>query len=363
MTAAAIAATRLHSQQIAAPGLRSARDVVQWMGAMQAQDFPMSRWAVGLRLPGATAEAVELALARGEVLRTHLLRPTWHLVSSADVRWLLALTGPRIRASLRSRHRQLELSREVIRRSNRVIEKTLRDGRHSGRARIVELLAAARIRTDENRASHLLLIAELDGIACSGPLVGGKPTYALLDERVPPGDRLHRDEALGRLARRYFASRHPATLADFAWWSGLTVRDATRAVGILGGELRSELLAEQTYWMPAEAAAVRGTRERLHLLPAYDEYTISYQDRGAALPSSSSATAISSNGIFYPLVVREGRAIGTWKSSRADGRVLVIPRLFEPPRGADARKDLGDLMRRACRRYGRFLEAEVDLDL
>ncbi len=327
-----------------------------WMGAMQAQDFAMARWAVGVRLPGCTDEEVQRALAEARIIRTHLLRPTWHIVSSGDLRWMLALTGPRIKASLRSRHRDLGISAEVIRRSHAVIEKTIRDGKHCTREKIIARLEKARIPTDENRAAHLLLLAELDGLVCSGPTLRGKPTWALLDERVAPGTPWSRDEALEALARRYFTSRCPATLEDFCWWSGLTAADASRAAAMLGGEFRAELFDSRTYLLPKTFAAPKSAEERVYLLPAYDEYTISYRDRSAAVPTTQTSAAVSRNGIFYPLVVKDGRAVGTWKRTRKDGAVEVRVELF-----GRAEKGLPAKLEKARRHYAGFLQVPVRL--
>jgi hypothetical protein len=365
MTPSVIASARLRSQRItqrtqsartnqsAAP---SVQRVVEWMGAMQAQDFVMAKWAVGVRLPGCTEAMVEQALAEGAIIRTHLLRPTWHIASRDDVRWLLDLTGPRIKAALSHRQRDLELTADVVRKSNTIIAKMLRDGNYCGRELIVPRLNEAGIQTDENRTSHILLAAELDGIICSGPVVRGKPTYALLDERVPSTKRMARDEALAALARRYFASRCPATVQDFAWWSGLAAGDAARAAALLGKDFHSEAFGSATYWFPSSYSAPRKNGARVHLLPAYDEYTISYRDRGAALPAAKVKAAVSSNGIFYPLVILDGKAVGTWKRAREANRMLIQPQLFGPKQ-----RRLTALMEKASRLYARFLGVPVEI--
>ena len=350
------ARARLASQQIAGTKLSSPKSLVAWMVAMQAQDFPMSKWAVGVRLPACTEQDTERALAAGEIIRTHLLRPTWHMVSADDLRWLLALTGPRIKASLRSRHRQLELTDEVVRKSHRVIEKTARDGQHPSREAIIERLRAAGIPTDENRASHLLLVAELDAIVCSGPTARGRPTYALVDERVPAVPPLPRDEALAALARRYFTSRCPAARDDFAWWSGLAARDVTRAMDLVKEDFHGEEVGAQTCWVPESFSPPKARSETAYLLPAYDEYTLSYRDRSAAVPTDRTATAVSRNGIFYPLVIHEGRAVGTWKRIREGNGTVVRAELFGRPSAA-----LRALLQRACRHYSRFLQVPVRL--
>ncbi len=352
----AIARARLQSQQIASTRITSIGRLVGWMGAMQAQDFPSVKWAVGVRLPHCTDQDVEQALSKGEIVRTHLLRPTWHLVARDDVRWMLDLTAPRLKSSLRSRHRELELTPQVVRRSHAVIEKSLRDGTHADRKSIVDRLEMAGIPTDENRASHLLMLAELDGIVCSGPTVRGRPTYALLDERVPSARPVPKDEALARLAGRYFSSRAPATLEDFTWWSGFTASDAKRALQAVEDGLRPEALGPRTYWVPKSFPTRTRVAGPTYLLPAYDEYTICYRDRSATLPTAREAVAVSSNGIFYPLVVRDGRAVATWKRTRGNGFVAVQPKWFWKP-DVPSR----DLLERGVRRYSRFLQCPVRL--
>lgn len=214
-----IAAIRLQAQQISGTRLKGAAETVSWMGALQAQDFNMSKWAIGARLPGITERGVEVALENGSILRTHLLRPTWHLVSAGDIRWMLALTGPRIKAGMASRNRQLGLTPEIFSHSNKTIEKALAKDGHQTREELVAQLHKAGIATDNNRASHLLMHAELEGLICSGKAKGKAQTYALLDERVAETKTLHQEEALASLAQTYFTSRGPATIYDFSWWS------------------------------------------------------------------------------------------------------------------------------------------------
>ncbi len=240
MTLADIAKYRLVSQQIADTKFKSAKDIVGWMGAIQAQDFAMSKWAVGVRLPNSTEQIVENAIDNAEIIRTHLLRPTWHLVSADDIYWMLELTAPQIKAQLKSRHKELELTDAIISKSNKVIEKTLLKGINATRGEIVAQLEKAGFKNDNNRVSHLLLCAELDGLICSGKTKNHDYTYVLLNQRVPKIKKINGNEVLAKLAQKYFTSHCPATLNDFVWWSGLSVKDAKHALESVKSSFISE---------------------------------------------------------------------------------------------------------------------------
>jgi hypothetical protein len=209
-----IASFRLASQHIAGPRFSSAKEVVAWMGAMQAQDYMMSKWAVGVRLPKSTDKSIEAAMDKGDIIRTHVLRPTWHLVAAGDVRWMIQLTAPHIQKVVKGRHADLELTTAVLSKSRKVLEKTLRDANYPQREER-SLNLTTRASPPTRTAPHIFVAAELDGLICSGPAKGGKQTFGLLDERIPQTKPLVRDEALASLARRYFSSHGPATLDDF----------------------------------------------------------------------------------------------------------------------------------------------------
>ncbi|MBP1691950.1 MAG: hypothetical protein H6Q32_1302 [Bacteroidetes bacterium] len=352
-----MARRRLLAQQLESPRFKSAGEVVAFMGAMQAQDFAMARWAVGIRLPGATIEGIEGALQRGEIIRTHLLRPTWHFVSAGDVRWMLVLTAPHIKSSLRSRHTSLELDDAFIRKTNALLEKEARREGVLTRDHIARLFASRRIAMDDNRLAHMLLYAELDGVLCSGPPVGSKHTYALLEERVPESVGLKRDEALAELARRYFVSHGPATLQDFTWWSGLPAKDVRRAVDMAKPGLVPEEVDSRAYWADGSRSRAAKAGSGLHLLPAYDEYLLAYKDRAASLHSQHHRAAISTNGVFYPTVLLDGKVIGLWRRTIAKDQVVVSHKLFRPL-DQPARR----MMEKAIRRVGVFLGKEAKLE-
>jgi len=322
---------RLYSQQLSGGAdLKSPEAVVKWMGAMQAQDHAMSKWAVGIRLPGSSEQAVDDAMAAGKILRTHLMRPTWHLVASEDIRWLLGLTAPQIKALAKTRYKELELTPELLKKSNRIIEKALAGENHLPREELMAQLLKSGIRSDfDNRSSHLLMWAELEGIICSGPPKGNKHTYALLDERVPHTKAVPREEALGKLAERYFNSHGPATLADFNWWSGLSVKDARNALEHVKHGLVCETVGEESYLLSQKSMDHSGKMNNAFLLPAYDEFIISYKNRSAILNAEEHKKAVSVNGLFRPVIVIEGKVKGLWKRTVKKDKVIIETDLFE----------------------------------
>src|SRR5216684_6032669 len=249
MTNLDIAHQRLHNQLISQPTNDAPGDVVQWLGAVQAQDYAAAKWAVGLRSAGVTSDAIERAFADGAILRTHLMRPTWHFVSPADIRWILALTAPRVNAVNAYYYRKLALDDAVFMHSNAMLAKALQGGKQLTRPELTSVLQQVGIATDDlQRFTYIMMRAELDGIVCSGARRGKQFTYALLDERAPQARTLDRDEALAELTRRYFTSHGPATLQDFVWWSGLAAIDAKAGIEMVKLQLVHEVVDGQAYW-------------------------------------------------------------------------------------------------------------------
>jgi len=351
-----IANSRLVSQQIAGTKFKTAKEVVGWMGAMQAQDYAMVKWAVGIRFLNSTDQTVQSAVDKGEIIRTHLLRPTWHLASADDIHWILELSAPQIKPAMKSRHKQLELSKTVLMKSNSILEKSLVGGKHLTREEILVELGKAKIATDNNRASHLLAWAELEGIICSGALKNGKQTYALLEERVPKPRSLTRDEALAKLAKIYFTSHCPATLQDFIWWSGLSVGDSKRAVELTRSNFIQESIGPQSYLLPSSFSIPKIEKESAYLLPAFDEFIISYKDRSAALPFEEHKKTISNNGIFWPVVVVNGQVKGTWKRTIKKEKVILEAQLFIQPS-----KSLKSSIEKGSIQFENFLKKKTEI--
>jgi hypothetical protein len=351
MTSLDIIGLRLHNQQISHPVFETPTQVVSWLGAVQAQDYMSAKWAVGLRMKHASDEALDRALADGSIIRTHVMRPTWHFVSPADVRWMLDLTASQINAAMSYNFRRLGLTEAVFKRSNSALAKALTGGKQLTRLELVAILKRQGIRTDNLGFLHILLRAEIDRVICSGGRRGKQFTYALLDERVPHAPRLKRDEALAELALRYFTSHGPATVQDFAWWSGLTVADGRTAFGILRSRLIYEEFGGQAYWFAASKPPGGKVPRSAWLLPNFDEYMVGYSDRTALIdPGHTKKLDGFASALLNNSLVIDGRIVGTWKRTFKKDAVLIELKLFASLKKAGT-KELDS----AIKRYADFL--------
>lgn len=348
---------RLRTQHIVDPSFKTPAELLGYMGIMQAQDPLMVKWAMGLRLPHLKETDIEEAYRKGDVLRTHVIRPTWHLVSPQDIYWMLDLSRKRILSAMNPMIRQLQLDEKIFFRCNRIFEKALGGGKHLTREALCDLLEKDGIQVNEYRSGQILCYAEIHGVLCSGPIEDKKHTYALLEERVPQAIRLDKEEAVSRLASTYFRSHGPASVADFCWWSGLSLGEARKGLESVKKELRSLDIDGNTYWFAEESRAPKAEKAGVALLPAFDEYMISYKDRSAMLPKAHYAKAVSGNGIFWPVILSEGRVIGTWKREIKKNDILVTAMYFK-----EAGKSLHTATERAVSRLGHFLSKEVRLE-
>lgn len=346
-----IAHQRLHNQRIAAAPFENPGDVVRWLGAVQAQDYLGSLWALGLRMRSAVAAEIEQAIADKAIVRTWPLRGTLHYVAAGDVHWMLGLSAPRTIARDARRYRQLELDEATFAKSRRVLARALQGGRQLTRPELAAALNRAGISTDGQRLMHLLNHAALNGLVCYAARRGKQFTFALLDEWVPAAKTLERDEALAELARRYFTSHGPATLQDYVWWSGLQTADARSGLEMAQRHLAQEVIDGKTYWLSPSTPAVKSATPAAYLLPPFDEYTVAYRDRSAVLDSSYAKQVNVGNGIFSPVIVINGQVVGTWKRTLKKGAVMITPGPFTPLRRAETRA-----LTAAARQYGAFLE-------
>ena len=356
MELSAIAPLRLVSQQLARPRFDSAKALVAWMGAIQAQDFGMSHWAIGLRLPGATVRQVAAAIDRGQVIRTHLMRPTWHYVSADDIYWLLALSAAQVRQAMKSNDRAQGLSAADFLTTNRLIEAALARRRPPDPRR-----AGQRPQKRRHRHRRQPPLAHLH------PRRAG---WRHLQRRHPGRENhlcparaaraetaaLTEDEALARLAQRYFTSHAPATLQDFSWWSGLTAGRAARAIELVNPRSSPKPSPSAPTGCPTTWRSRLLAPRLVHLLPAYDEFLIAYTDRSAALPVQSYNKTISSNGVFRPVIVLNGGVVGLWKRTIKKERLVVETELYEP-----ADQTTRSLIETAAMQFGQFLEKETQV--
>jgi hypothetical protein len=352
-----VAAQRLRNSRLFGSRLTRVDEVVRWHGAMQAQDHPGASWAVAQRAPGLTEPDVARAFDAGEVVRTHALRPTWHLLAAEDLRWVQRLTASRVHAVNRSRYDQLGLDAVTRQRGAEAV----RGGRHLTRAELGAAIVDAGIDVAGHaepgqRLAYLVMHAELEQVLCSGPMRGKQHTYARVDERVPPAPDRSSDEDLVALVTRYFQARGPATAYDLSWWSGSTVTESRRAIELAevpraGADARGR----PAYgFAPLEVTTVaRGPL--VHLLPNFDELFIGFRDRSAMFdPEVLEATP--AGRLETNVVTLDGRAIGGWRRTLGAATVTVEVQL-----AADL-----DLLQRAAltvaaERYATYLGRTLDL--
>jgi len=357
-----IARARLNNQLLGREKKSTPGEVVAWLGAVQAQDFAAAKWAIGMRLPQATDAAVEKAYNKGAILRTHVMRPTWHFLAPRDIRAVLALTARRVRAGNASMHRRLELDGRVLSRCHRLISDALRGGRHLTRAELASRLAAARIQATGQRLAYILMDAEFAALICSGPRKGKQFTYALLEERVRRTRTLSNEEALARWTLRYFLGHGPAQARDFAWWSGLTLQEAQRGIELAKGRLQRDTIEGKTYWRSPGRDGQKPDGEKpgagggALLLSIYDEYTIAYRDRSALGPERHLERLISMGNALTSVLVLHGIIAGTWKRVLARARVELTVSPFRTLRRAEK-----EAIRAAAFAYGEFLGLPADL--
>lgn len=303
----ALAPLRMRTQRLWGPRFETPREVVRWLGALQAQEFPLAKWSIGQRTRGATLADVDQAFAAGVIVRTHVLRPTWHFALGADIRWLLQVTAPRVHALNAYYNKQHKLDSKVLTKSNSLIAKALEGGAHLTRSELAAVLTHGGIRAAGNRLAYIVMRAELDAIVCSGAMRGKQHTYALLDERIPNGKPLDQEAALAELTRRYFTSRGPATLNDFARWSSLTTAQGRAGLTLVANELESDVIDGKTYWFgPPLPRASALTKPRVDLVQGYDEIIMSYSE-------SRDASFVPVDSRLLHAVLLDGRMIGKWK--------------------------------------------------
>ena len=346
-----IAQQRFHNQHIARGKFEKPDEVVTWLAAMQGQEYAMAKWGVAQRMREINDAEMEQAFAEGKILRTHLLRPTWHFVAPADIRWVLALTGPRVQAVNAYMYRKLEMDSAFFERSNAALTKALLGGKQLTRVELASSLQQAGIHTaGELRMGYILMCAELEGVICSGARRGKQFTYALLEERVPHVKKLDRDEALVELVKRYFTSRGPATMKDFVVWSGLTMADVKKGIEMLKPKLEHEILDGQTYWFAESVFPKIAPSKTAHLLPIYDEYVMGYKDR-SAMSGALDKERLDANSIaFDNIIVIDSMVIGSWKRILSKGEVLVETNFNVP-----LTKNIQRAVEAAVERYGKFL--------
>lgn len=351
-----IVALRLRNQQLTGQSAQSPVDVVARLGAMQAQDYAGVLWSVALRMAAGSADAteagVEAALADGRIVRSWPMRRTYHLVVAEDLRWMLALLAPRVLDAAARSRAFLEIEDGELDRARAVVMATLADGEPRARAALLVALEEAGIKTNGQRGIHMLVNMAQSAQICMGPRVGKEYTFVALDAWVPVSPALDRDEALGKLAQRYFCGHGPATIADLVRWAYMTTADARVGVAVAGKSLVALKAGATKFFMDAEAAdAGAPTEAPTLLMPGFDEILLGYSDRSAALdPAQEALWCPGGNGMFKPFLMANGRVVGLWSRKLKKKSVDITVEPFAPLE-ADVQRAVAE----QAERYGRFL--------
>lgn len=350
MTPQEIRLRRQYSQKLQGSDFTHPEQVVEYLGAMQAQEYAMAKWAIALRMKNAvTDHDIEKAFNDGDILRTHLLRPTWHFVARDDIRWMLDIAAPRVIANNGSMYRKYGLDDKVFSKCFMVMEKMLRDNNYTTRDAIRAELAKINIEGDSVFMSGIMMQAELTGLICSGPRQGNQFTYALIGERAPKAKILNREEALRELCLRYFTTRGPASVKDFTTWSGLTVKDARDGINLIDDAVVKETIDGTDYYFSPDVPS--GRKEMSFLMPDYDEYGIAYKDRSAL--NNPKIKVVKT--VFDRVIIIDGTIAGTWRRTLQKDNVLLEIQLFEPYTASDK------TIVAAIDKYGKFLGKKVEL--
>jgi hypothetical protein len=341
----------MRSLRLSGDPFETPENVIRWLGAVQSQDYAPAKWSVAQRARGVGDTAMSLAFADGSVLRTHVLRPTWHFVLPADIRWMLDLTAPRVRAFSAYYYRQQGLDSAVLDKCDALIDGALRGGNRLTRKEIAALLDHAGITAAGPRLGHILMNAELNAIICSGPPSGRQHTYALLEERAPQAKSLGHDEALAELTLRYFTGHGPATVKDFRWWSSLPTADIKKGLEMVGARLSHEVIEGVSYWFTEPAPTSKASSPTVHLLQAYDEYIVGYTESKYVLDVSGAARSLPRDQtIFNSVVILDGQVAGHWRRTVKKGSVVIEVALYAPFDDAQT-----EALHTVAARHGEFL--------
>ncbi|BFM42844.1 winged helix DNA-binding domain-containing protein [Flavobacterium sp. CFS9] len=323
-----IAQLRLISQKLHKPTDSTPREIVQHLGAMQAQDYAMAKWAIGSRCD-ASEKVIEETIDSAQIIRTHILRPTWHFVSADDIYWMLDLSGPQVKRIVTSYVKKYGYDTKKLDQTNAAIQKILAGNNHLTREEIIQELSMTKTPSPDHLSSAIMMYAELDGLVCNGRMKGKQMTYALLEERVAkPKGKLTEEEGLIKLALRYFESHGPATLLDFSWWSGFSPTSCKKIINAIELQLNSIIIEDQKFWFKNDISTEDNFRESIHFLPAFDEILISYKSREASISPEHQPKAFTNNGIFKPIILENSKVIGTWKRTIKKDHARIETQFF-----------------------------------
>lgn len=351
-----VAHRRMRSSLLWSEPASSPEDVVGWFGAAQAQDYEPAKWAVAMRTVGVGNPELDRLVDEGRLLRTHVLRPTWHFVLPEDIRWLQMLTGPRVHVLNGHYYRNNGLDEDLLARSEALISRWLDQDGELTRNEIGERLGVEGIEAKGNRLAYIMMSAELNGVVCNGRRQGATHTYALVSTRAPDGLHLTQDEGLRELTFRYFRSHGPATVGDFRWWSSLTIAQIRRGLELAADRLHKERLGDHELWSVDPIRAGPPTHSSIHLLQPYDEYTVAFSDTKRAVDAADLVPPpdVIDGRAFYSAVIIDGQLAGWWRRRLHRAHIELE---LGPSRHLSEGE--WDLLRHAGEAYGRFHDLPV----
>ena len=348
-----IAIKRLSSQHIENQRFKLPAELVSWLGAVQGQDYAGAKWSIGLRLNGIKDSDVEQALKNKTIVRTWALRGTLHFVASSDIHWLLTLISPRIISKNTRRYQELKLDKKTLSQSNKILRNALNNDNQLTRSELLKILNQKGISTEGQRGYYILQRASLEGFICQGLTQFNDPTFMSLEEF--PENKIDHEAALAELAKRYFYSHGPGTLKDFIWWSGLFAKDARAGLDAIKSKLKKEVINGVTYWM-SSIISDQLDSPKINLLPGFDEYLLSYKDRGASIDTEQIKRMLTpTNGFFRPTIIINGRVKGTWKRIIKRGKVIIELNPFMP-----LNDDETEILALEVHRFGEFLGRDIE---
>ena len=313
-------AIRLLNQQLAAPQFSDPAEVVSHLGAIQAQEYRLMRWAVTMRTKKPSAMAFKKAFDDGRIIRLHLMRGTWQLVTAEDYWLMLELCAAKAIAVTKGwmNSNKISIPDDELMRIREILAQTAADKGSGTKEDFVQALAEKDIHMDDHRLSYHIRMAELSGTLCSGDLLPMKASYALTASKVKLKEKTDRDEALMRFTWKYFQSRQPATLEDFVWWSGLNISDCRKGIELLGDTIHIERWKGRDFYLTDEYRTRGFRKDKFLLIPPYDEYLIGYKSRDIVLPPEHRHRAHNNSGIFQPIIAHDGIVCGNWSPFKED---------------------------------------------
>lgn len=314
---------RLHNQLLATHHFESPHEVISWLGAMQAQSFDLAKWGIGARLQNITVKMVDEALSKGEIVRTHILRPTWHFVSAEDIHWMRELSSQKLHSIYLSYVRESGGDEKLLARAGEKVAQILDDYDDMTKLEIGEHLQNAGFDIDTRALTHVMSRLELDGVVCNGRICSHKHTYALLEKRVPKSKPFVKEEALRNLAYKFFNSHGPATLQDFVWWSGLLISEAKTGLELVKEHFVSETLNGRVFWMKNDIRIPEKKSDSILLLPPFDEFVVSYKERSEIIEDQHRGKVMTKNGLFDPTIMFNGEIVGSWRKIKQKGEYKI----------------------------------------